>query len=70
MSQGPINTGRYESRTDFWIGEQRGKSVTVQFGKIGTKGIRASREFSTATEAEEFLKLRLKDKIEHDFIPV
>ena len=70
MSRKPINTGRYESKTNFWIGEQRGKSVTIQFGKIGTKGIRASREFSTTTEAMEFINSRLKSKVENGFIPV
>ncbi|MDF1541204.1 MAG: WGR domain-containing protein, partial [Candidatus Thorarchaeota archaeon] len=66
----PINTGRYESKTDFWIGERIGKSVTIQFGKIGRTGIRAAREFSTPKEAEEFLNSRLKDKIEDGFLPV
>lgn len=68
MSQKPISTGQYESATDFWIGERRGKSVTIQFGKIGTKGIQASREFSSAKEAEEFLESRIKEKLDSGFI--
>ena len=70
MSPKVINTGRYESATDFWAGELVEKSVTIYFGKIGARGIRATREFSTTVEAEEFLNSRLQGKVESGFKPI
>ncbi len=67
MSSKVINTGRYESSTDFWSAEIRGKSITVRFGKIGRNGTRASREFGSQAEAEYFVGERVKAKIEEGF---
>ena len=70
MSSKVINTGRYESATDFWSAEIRGKSVTFHFGKIGTSGTRAAREFGSQAEAEYFVNQRLAAKVEDGFILV
>ncbi|MFW9849827.1 MAG: WGR domain-containing protein [Candidatus Thorarchaeota archaeon] len=67
MSSKPINTGRYESSTDFWSAEIRGKSVTIHFGKIGRNGTRAAREFGSHAEAEYFVNQRLQAKIDEGF---
>ncbi|MHA1908557.1 MAG: WGR domain-containing protein [Candidatus Thorarchaeota archaeon] len=67
MSSKVINTGRYESSTDFWSAEIRGKSVTIHFGKVGRNGTRAAREFGSQAEAEYFVNDRLKGKIEEGF---
>ncbi len=67
MSSKIINTGRYESNTDFWSAEIRGKAVTFHFGKIGRNGTRAAREFVSQAEAEHFVDQRLQAKIEEGF---
>ena len=60
-------TVRYEFDDQFWSGTVEGKFVHLQFGKIGTKGHKASREFPSVKAAIEFLEMRLKDKIEEGF---
>lgn len=65
------STGRYEFKDEhdhkFWEGEVKGKAVTLHFGKIGTSGLRASREFTTVKSAKEFLEMRLQQKIREGF---
>jgi len=69
-------TGRYEipsrekEEGKFWEAETSGKFVTIRFGKIGTSGHRASREFSNEDEAERFMAGRLLDHIEKGYRPV
>ena len=64
-----VSTGLYElkdektGRHEFWIGEAKGKAVTIQFGKVGTQGHRGSREFVTSEAAREFLDKRLQQKL-------
>ncbi|MHA1943455.1 MAG: WGR domain-containing protein [Candidatus Thorarchaeota archaeon] len=64
-------TGRYEFNDKhehkFWEGDIKGKSVTFHFGKIGTPGLKASREFTTVEAAKKFLEKRLKLKIEEGY---
>jgi predicted DNA-binding WGR domain protein len=68
-----VSTGRYErldeesSHHEFWIGEVRGRIVTIQFGSVGTTGHRGSREFKTPEAAREFLKARLDQKINEGY---
>ncbi|TET08586.1 MAG: WGR domain-containing protein [Candidatus Thorarchaeota archaeon] len=68
------NTGRYEFKDEydhkFWKGEIEGKAVTIHFGKVGTSGLRASREFTTVESAKKFLEERLLKKIREGFILV
>jgi predicted DNA-binding WGR domain protein len=52
---------------NFWIGESHGKSVTIHFGKVGTSGHRASREFETTLAAKKFLTKRHQKKIEEGY---
>ena len=60
-------TIRYEFNGQFWFGIVEGKFVHLQFGKIGTRGHKASREFPSAKAAIEFLEMRLKEKIDDGF---
>jgi predicted DNA-binding WGR domain protein len=64
-------TGRYEFKDEhehkFWEGMVEGKAVTFRFGKVGTSGLRASREFTTTQSAEEFLEMRLQKKINEGY---
>ena len=68
--------GRYEqSRKSypspkFWAYEIRDTTVTIQFGKLGTQGVRASRDFDTIKDAEEFVEVRLKKKLKDGYWPV
>lgn len=64
------STDRYEDGNDFWIAEILGTSVTIRFGKIGTTGHKASRDFSSFKDAKEFAEKRLQKKIEEGFKPV
>ena len=54
----------------FWAYEIRDTTVTIQFGKVGTQGIRASRDFDTIKDAEEFVEVRLKKKLKEGYWPV
>ncbi|MFX1369487.1 MAG: WGR domain-containing protein [Promethearchaeota archaeon] len=72
-------TGRYVlSESDnsnskegkFWEAEATGKFVTIRFGKIGTSGHRATREFGSVEEAERFMAERLLNQIEKGYRPV
>jgi predicted DNA-binding WGR domain protein len=74
LSQIERNTGRYELKNGldhkFWEGTVEGKAVTLRFGKVGTTGLRASREFASVDSAKEFLKMRLQQKIREGYKPV
>ena len=67
------STGRLEltdearGRHEFWKGELEGRTVTVQFGKVGTEGHKGSREFKTNEDARDFLNKRLRQKVEEGF---
>ena len=73
MAHSEVSTGRYErldeesGRHEFWIGEAKGRTVTIQFGSVGTTGHRGSREFKTPEAAREFLKSRLDQKIDEGY---
>jgi predicted DNA-binding WGR domain protein len=54
----------------FWSYEIRDTTVTIQFGKIGTQGVRASRDFDTAKDAKDFVEVRLKAKLKEGYWPV
>ncbi|MFW9787937.1 MAG: WGR domain-containing protein [Candidatus Thorarchaeota archaeon] len=56
-------TGKHE----FWIGEVQGRTVTIHFGKVGTQGHRASREFKTHNLAKEFLIKRQEHKLREGY---
>ena len=64
-------TGCYEFKDEynhkFWKGEIEGKAVTFHFGKVGTSGLRASREFTSVESAKKFLEERLQKKIREGF---
>jgi predicted DNA-binding WGR domain protein len=62
------NTNSEEGK--FWEAETSGKFVTIRFGKIGTSGHRATREFSSAEEAERFMAERLLNHIEKGYRPI
>ncbi|MFW9919695.1 MAG: WGR domain-containing protein [Candidatus Thorarchaeota archaeon] len=74
MSSKEYKTGRYENQNadtgvpEFWQAERVYRTVTIIFGKIGSKGTRASRDFSSSTEAQQFIETRLKEKIEEGFV--
>lgn len=77
-SRKPKKTGRYELRTqnangttsgEFWEAEANGKFVTIRFGKIGSSGYQAAREFGSAKEADEFMAERLLTMIEKGYRP-
>lgn len=76
MSMKEFKTGRYEhkgpevSSPEFWEAERIYKTVTLTFGKIGTRGTRASREFSSSEEAQQFILQRLQDKTSEGFVKV
>jgi len=65
------STGRYEFKDEhehkFWEGEIEGKAVTLRFGKVGTSGLRASREFASSDSAKEFLDEKLQMKIKDGY---
>ncbi|MHA2140017.1 MAG: WGR domain-containing protein [Candidatus Thorarchaeota archaeon] len=72
-------TGRYERTTftgsagmahEFWIATVEGKFVTIHFGKTGTAGYKASREFGTNQEARDFMLDRLRAQIEKGYVLV
>jgi predicted DNA-binding WGR domain protein len=73
VSADEIN-GRYEYKDDhehkFWEVSIEGKIVTLRFGKAGTAGHRASREFTSAESAREFLEMRKLKKIKEGYSPV
>jgi predicted DNA-binding WGR domain protein len=68
--------GRYEQtrksnpNPKFWAYEIRDTTVTIQFGKLGTSGVKASRDFDTVTDAEVFVEARLKTKLKGGYWPV
>lgn len=76
MSMKEFKTGRYENRNadngvpEFWQAERVYHTVTFIFGKIGSRGTRASRDFSSSSEAQNFLETRLKEKIAEGFVRV
>jgi predicted DNA-binding WGR domain protein len=63
-------TGVLNGQSKFWAYEIRGTTVTIQFGKLGTQGVRASRDFDTIKDAEEFVETRLKKKLNEGYRPV
>jgi len=67
------STGRYELKNEhehkFWEGSIEGKAVALRFGRVGTSGLRASREFTSEESAREFLELRLQQKIKEGYRP-
>ncbi|MHA2025107.1 MAG: WGR domain-containing protein [Candidatus Thorarchaeota archaeon] len=67
-------SGRYEFKNEhehkFWEVSIEEKIVTLRFGKVGTSGHRASREFTSAESAREFLEMRRQKKIKEGYIPV
>lgn len=69
-------TGRFELKEplegthEFWIAEVEGRFVTIQFGKVGSKGYRASREFESSEAADQFVAERLKAQVEKGYKPV
>lgn len=76
MSMKEFKTGRYEhtgpgvSSPEFWEAERIYKTVTLTFGKIGTRGLRASREFTSSEEAQQFILQRLQEKTSEGFVKV
>jgi predicted DNA-binding WGR domain protein len=76
MSMKEFKTGRYEnmgpgvSNPEFWEAERIYKTVTLTFGKVGTRGTRASREFTSSEEAQRFVLERLQDKMSEGFVKV
>ncbi len=64
-------TGRYEFKDEydhkFWKGDLEGIAVTLHFGKVGTSGLRASREFTSVESAKKFLEERLLKKIREGY---
>ena len=71
VSNDEEGTGRYEFKDEydhkFWKGNIEGKAVTLHFGKVGTDGLRASREFTTIDSAKKFLEERLQQKIREGY---
>lgn len=63
-------TGRYELNDEFWSAEIKGRIVTIHFGKIGTDGHIASREFGSFPAAKKFVEDRLRSKIAKGFVLV
>ena len=69
MPESDVSTGRYErkdvesGRHEFWIGEVKGRTVTIHFGKVGSSGHRGSREFKSQEAGRDFLESRLAQKI-------
>ena len=61
----PINATQ-----QFWNAEVNGKSVTIHFGKVGTRGHPGSREFSSIEAAEHFLAQRVRQKLEEGYKPL
>ncbi len=70
MSEKIEYTARYEHNGEFWYAEIKRNVVTVHFGKIGTIGHAASREFGSIEAAKEFVKKRLASKIAQGFVKV
>ena len=68
------NNGRYEFKDEhehkFWQGSIEEKIVTLRFGKAGTAGYIASREFTSEESAREFLEMRRLKKIKEGYSPV
>ena len=73
VSESEVSTGMHELKDEesgcheFWIGDVKGKAVTIHFGKVGTQGHRGSREFKTSEAAREFLNKRLQQKLEEGY---
>jgi predicted DNA-binding WGR domain protein len=73
LTSSEFSTGRLElkdettGRHDFWMGEVKGKTVTISFGKVGTQGHTGSREFKTTKGARNFLEQRLQQKLDEGF---
>ena len=53
----------------FWDAEIKRNSVTIHFGKVGTKGTRGCREFTSYEAAENFLSQRVRKKLEEGYKP-
>ena len=53
----------------FWDAEIKGNSVTIHFGKVGTRGTKGSREFTSYEAAEQFLAQRVRKKLEEGYKP-
>ncbi len=76
MSMKEYKTGRYEHKgpgvtnPEFWQAERVYKTVTFIFGKIGTRGTRASREFTSYEEAQQFILQRVQEKTSEGFVKV
>jgi len=76
MSRKESATGRYENKDPdtgqpkFWQAERNHHTVTIIFGRIGSGGTRASRDFANADDAQKFIETRLKEKIEEGFTRV
>ena len=74
MSSKESRTGRYEYKDPvtgehkFWMAERSYHTVTITFGKVGSKGTRASRDFSTSSDAQIFIQSRLRDKIDEGYV--
>ena len=76
MSRDILSTGRFELKEqrdgeaghhEFWVAEVQGKFVTIKFGKVGSRGYTATREFDSADEADRFVAYRLKTQIEKGY---
>jgi predicted DNA-binding WGR domain protein len=70
------STGRYERRTsigtseethDYWSAIVDGRFVTIHFGRVGTSGHKASREFRNNQEARDFMLERLKVQMDKGY---
>ena len=76
MSMKEYKTGRYENQNadsgvpEFWQAERVYHTVTIIFGKIGSRGTRASRDFASTAEAQKFIESRLQEKIDEGFVRV
>lgn len=53
----------------FWNAEIKGNSVTIHFGKVGTRGTTGCREFTSYEAAEVFLAQRVRKKLEEGYKP-
>ncbi len=73
MSSKEFRTGRYEFKDPdtgqhkFWMAERVYHTVTIIFGRVGSSGTRASRDFATGSEAQAFIQSRLQDKLDEGY---
>lgn len=58
-----------KATNQFWEAQIHGKAITIRFGRIGTRGHQASREFSSHQEAQEFMEKRVAEKKADGFVP-